>query len=153
MGCARSSKFPEICENQEKIFTEMLSKYCSSNKDKVSSDMETVNNNYGLINLDSNSETFEEEKSISSCSFHWTDCLELVILGILISAVLKLGFNRLQKIRYKRKQKKLHGLRTLYREELQALPASQPSAPSQYSKSNNPYSPPQNALDNLKGNV
>ena len=88
----------------------MMSRYCTSDKEKVNSKMEETNNNYGLINLDSNSEIFEEEKSIPSCSFHWTDCLELVILGILISAVLKLGFNRLQKIRYKRKQKKLHGL-------------------------------------------
>ena len=153
MGCSRSSRFPEICKNQEKLFIDMMSRYCTSDKEKVNSKMEATNNNYGLINLDSNSEIFEEEKSIPSCAFHWADCLELVILGILLSAVLKLGFNKLQKIRSNRKQKKIQGLRSLYRQELQALPASQPSAPTHYNKPNNPYSPPQNALDNLKGNI
>ena len=74
MGWSSSSRFPEICENQEKLFEDMMSRYCGSDKEKVNSKMAATNNDYGLINFDSNSATFKEEKTLPSCAFHWTGC-------------------------------------------------------------------------------
>ena len=63
MGYACSSSFPEICKVQEDMFKRMLQKYCGQEEGKVNSNMQA--NNYGLVNIATYSELFEEKSLLS----------------------------------------------------------------------------------------
>ena len=58
MGCVRSQKYKDICTSEEERFESLVSKYCDTAKDGQTSKQNS--NNYGLVNLVSDQENFNQ---------------------------------------------------------------------------------------------
>ena len=86
MGCARSQKYNDICQSEEKKFEALMAKYCNTVRDSQTSNQNS--NNYGLVNLVSDQENFNEV-DMCHCKFSWTDGLEIAIVVILVLFTLR----------------------------------------------------------------
>ena len=73
---------------QEDIFCQMVQKYCGQEEGILNSNVQA--NNYGLISLPKDSEPFKDTKS-TECGLQWTNILEILILGILLTVIAKMA--------------------------------------------------------------
>ena len=74
------ANFQKSAQIKRIFFIDMMVKYCDANEGKVKSKMAATNTNFGLVIIDSNSETFEEEKTLPSSYIHWTNFLDIIFL-------------------------------------------------------------------------
>ena len=120
MGCQMSTKYPQICQRDEKLFEQLLQQYC--NKDNNGIKSQTNVENYGLVSF-SEMEEKVDQNSEPHCSVHWTDWLEVIMIAFIVILVGRYMWGKLQTYRKKKKIQKLEGIRVLY---CQAMLANEP---------------------------
>ena len=91
MGCVRSQKYGEICKSEEEKFEALMAKYCNTAGDSQSSMQSS--NNYGLVNLVSDQENFNDV-NVCHCQFSWTNGPEVAIVVILALFVFRFLKNK-----------------------------------------------------------
>ena len=131
MGCKKSKKYNQICEYDESKFEGMLGEYCG--KDKTGQNSEVDNRNFGLFNIVSDTEKMDAREYVTTeqCPWHITDTIECLILGFILAIVLKFLYSKWQVYRVKKAEKKLNGIRVIYKQALESKNMS-PSVPISY---------------------
>ena len=109
----------------------MLGEYCG--KDKTGQNSEVDNRNFGLFNIVSDTEKMDAREYVTTeqCPWHITDTIECLILGFILAIVLKFLYSKWQVYRVKKAEKKLNGIRVIYKQALESKNMS-PSAPISY---------------------
>ena len=119
IGCKKSKKYNQICEYDEAKFEGMLGEYCG--KDKTGQNSEVDNRNFGLFNIVSDNEKMDAREYVTTeqCPWHITDTIECLILGFILAIVLKFLYSKWQVYRVKKAEKKLNGIRVIYKQALE----------------------------------
>ena len=118
-----------------------------------------ANLNYGLLNLVTDEESLDERtyQGSSNCSWHYTDTMECLLIGMAIAFKLRLLYRKFQEYRIKQKEKKLAVIWIIYQQALdtRSIPLS-PTAPIQTLTNTprvSPYQGIQSDVDTLKGGI
>ena len=103
-------------------------KYCNTAGDGQSSMQKS--NNYGLVNLVSDQENFNDV-NVCHCSFSWTDGLEVAIVVILALFVLRFLKNKYDEFRSNQRSRKMSQMQAFFSklplETQKALPPTVPT--------------------------
>ena len=100
MGCQMSTKYPQICQRDERLFEQLLQQYC--NKDNNGIKSLTNVENYGLVSF-SEMEEKVDQNSEPHCSVHWTDWLEVIMVTFIVMIVGIYMWGKLQAYRKKKR--------------------------------------------------
>ena len=111
MGCVRSQKYNEICKSEEEKFEALMAKYCNTAGDNQSSMQKS--NNYGLVNLVSDQENFNDV-NVCHCKFSWTDRLEVAIVVILALFVLRFLKKKYDAFRSNQRSRKMSQMQAFF---------------------------------------
>ena len=154
MGCELSIKYPEICLKDEAKIENLMGKYCGQSK--ANQESKISNLNYGILNVVTDEESIDERTS-QSCSWHYTDTMECLLIGILMTFMIRVLYRKFQEYRTKQKAKKLAGLWVIYQQALdtRSLQLS-PTAPTQiqtHTPRDLPYQGIQSDVYTLKGPI
>ena len=113
MGCTTSKKFPEICESDvESVVKRILEENQCSNKEAGDPTDRSSHNSYGLVAIDSSSDSLNNNINCGS-SIHWTDVLEISLVAAVIFWGLKWVWGYAKKRRDGRKSKSALKLQSL----------------------------------------
>jgi hypothetical protein len=113
MGCTVSSKYPEICESDvENVVRKILEDHQCSNKDAGDLSDRSSHNSYGLVAIDSSSDSLNNNINCGS-SIHWTDTIEIALLSVVLFWGLKWVWGYAKQRREGRKSKSARKLQSL----------------------------------------
>ena len=100
------------------IFENLMGQYCG--KSQANQESKVANSNYGLLNLVTDEESLDERtyQGSSNCSWHYTDTMECLLIGMAMAFILRLLYRKFQVYRAKKKEEKLNGIQVIYQQEL-----------------------------------
>ena len=71
-----------------------MDQYCR--KSQANQESKVANSNYGLLNFVSDEESLDERKyqESSNCSWHYTDTMECLLIGMALAFILRLLYKK-----------------------------------------------------------
>ena len=154
MGCELSVKYPELCLKDVAKFENLLKKYCGRNNGNQ--ELQLSNSNVVLLNVVTDEESLDE-RSTQGCSWHYTDSMECILLGMALALMIRVLYIKFKEYRARQQKKKLAGLQVIYQQALdtRSSPHS-PSAPTQiqtHTTRISPYTGIQSDVNALKSAI
>ena len=109
-------------------------------------------NNFGIVNFAENEDRIEKFDG-TRCKFHWTDGLEIVLMGIALLLVIRVVYSKYREHQMRKQTAKMEGLRLMYRQALNGEPSA-PATVTVQPASNcvTPYEGVRREMDGVKMN-
>ena len=109
-----------------------MNQYCG--KSQANQEFKVANSNYGLLNFVLDEESLDERtyQGSSNCSWHYTDTMECLLIGMALAFILRLLYRKFKVYRAKKKKEKLNGILVICQQALDNRSLSlSPTAPIQ----------------------